>query len=521
MSKQALISLPLLALTFFALVGCPESKQANDPPTMNTGADGSATSDKNSATAAESAYGSGAGATPPGDELFVGWPKPKLAIVITGKQEGYLEPCGCAGLENQKGGLARRQTFLTQLAHDGWPTVALDLGGMAGRFGQQAEIKYQLAAEALATMGYAAVGFGPKDLRLPDGLRTVVANDQDHRYVSANVNVLEQTQPYRVVEAGGKKVGITSILGDEYRAEVNNDDVTIKSPREALAAIVPKMQQECDFLVLLAYAKLDESEALAKEFPQFDVVVTAGGADVPPHELAKVDGTHTALVEVGHKGMYAIVLGLFDDKEQPLRYQRVPLDARFADAPNMKQLMVAYQEQLKQLGLDGLGAREKIHPRSQKAGDLAGQFTGSAKCGECHKIAYEIWSKSKHSHATESLEKAVPSRLADPECLSCHVTGWSPQEYLPYAGGFTSLEQTPLLAGNGCENCHGPGAAHVAAEAGRDLVLRGQWREAMKLSKTTAKEQQCAKCHDEDNSPEFDKKGFDYYWSKIEHKGKN
>ncbi len=36
---------------------------------------------------------------------------------------------------------------------------------------------------------------------------------------------------------------------------MNNDDVTFKNPREALAAIVPKMKQECDFLVLLAYAK--------------------------------------------------------------------------------------------------------------------------------------------------------------------------------------------------------------------------------------------------------------------------
>jgi len=151
---------------------------------------------------------------------------------------------------------------------------------------------------------------------------------------------------------------------------------------------------------------------------------------------------------------------------------------------------------------------------------LSGQFTGSAKCGECHKTAYDIWSKSKHAHATESLVKAIPPRLADPECLSCHVTGWSPQEFLPYAGGFKSLEETPLLAGNGCENCHGPGAAHVAAEAGRDLVLRGQLRESMKLSKAMAETQQCAKCHDPDNSPEFGHKGFAFYWSKIEHKGK-
>ena len=61
--------------------------------------------------------------------------------------------------------------------------------------------------------------------------------------------------------------------------------------------------------------------------------------------------------------MYAIVLGLPEEKDQPPRYQRVPLDIRYADSPDMKKLMADYQEQLKQLGFDGLGIREKLHPR--------------------------------------------------------------------------------------------------------------------------------------------------------------
>ena len=37
--------------------------------------------------------------------IFVDWPQPQLALVFSGEMDGYLEPCGCAGLENQKGGL--------------------------------------------------------------------------------------------------------------------------------------------------------------------------------------------------------------------------------------------------------------------------------------------------------------------------------------------------------------------------------------------------------------------------------
>ena len=47
--------------------------------------------------------------------IFVGWPKPKLALVITGNQEGYLEPCGCAGLDRMKGGMSRRYSLFREL----------------------------------------------------------------------------------------------------------------------------------------------------------------------------------------------------------------------------------------------------------------------------------------------------------------------------------------------------------------------------------------------------------------------
>ncbi len=47
--------------------------------------------------------------------IFVDWPKPKLALLFSGAQQGYIEPCGCAGLENQKGGLSRRHELMKKL----------------------------------------------------------------------------------------------------------------------------------------------------------------------------------------------------------------------------------------------------------------------------------------------------------------------------------------------------------------------------------------------------------------------
>ena len=62
------------------------------------------------------------------DPIFEGWEKPQFALFLTGGQDGYIEPCGCTGLENQKGGLLRRDSLRKQLIAKGWKLVPLDAG---------------------------------------------------------------------------------------------------------------------------------------------------------------------------------------------------------------------------------------------------------------------------------------------------------------------------------------------------------------------------------------------------------
>jgi hypothetical protein len=150
-------------------------------------------------------------------------------------------------------------------------------------------------------------------------------------------------------------------------------------------------------------------------------------------------------------------------------------------------------------------------------------FVGSKQCQECHESAYETWENSPHFHATDVLvnpeERDIP-RHFDPECLSCHVTGWDPQNYRPYLSGYLDLQKSLHLHGSGCENCHGPGSEHVAAERGDDDVtedVRAARQAAMQLQLENA-EQHCMKCHDLDNSPDFHKDGaFAEHWEEIEH----
>jgi hypothetical protein len=454
--------------------------------------------------------------------IFTDWPAARAVLVITGELDGYIEPCGCTGKENQKGGLSRRQNFLRAVEEAGWPLVAVDVGNQVKRFGRQTEAKFQSIVDGLRAMKVAAVGFGPGDLRLPaEELVAAVAavGDQPTPFVSANVGLLGLdagiTPKFRVVEAGGLKIGITSVLGDQELARIKNADIEFAPAGAALATVAAELAKAgCDHQVLLAFATPDETKALAAKHPQFDIVVTAGGADEPPLELPTLPGG-AKLVELGHKGMFAVAIGFFTAKDKPVRTQRVPLDARWGESKDMIDLLGTYQQKLETLGLDGLGLVPIRHPTGRR-------FAGSEACAECHQHAYDIWKETPHATALTTLEEQKPRRDGDPECLSCHVTGWAPQRFEPFEGGFTGMKTSPQLAHQGCENCHGPAAAHTAVERGdvrASEAERDRLRQELVLTLATPEGKQkavnnCLECHDLDNSPQFD---FDEYWPQVEH----
>ena len=466
-------------------------------------------------------------------ELFKDWPQPKLVFFLTGQQMGYIEPCGCTGLANQKGGLARRFALIKELRDQrGWEVVPLDVGNQIMRYGKQSEIKFQKTADALRQMGYRAVALGADDLKLTPGdlLAATNPDDKPSIFTSANVALLDNslTPRFHVFEQGGKKIGVVAVLGDAAEQKLQGDELIHSPALASLKKYADEVKAEkCDLYVLLAHATIEETQKLAQEVPLFDLVVTSGGVGEPTHELVPMKGTKALLAQVGTKGMYAGVVGVFEDPKQPLRYQRIPLSAQYEDAPEMIKLLADYQKELQTLGLAELGATELPHESGHK-------FTGSAKCGECHTKAFAVWEKTPHAHATDSLQKPpkeaetartkIP-RHYDPECLSCHVTGWDPQKYYPYKSGYLGLEKTPHLAHNGCENCHGPGSAHVAAEEGEQKPGAAEiqkLRDQLKLPLAGGVAQhRCAKCHDGDNDPDFSDKTFAKYWKQVEHKGKD
>ena len=454
---------------------------------------------------------------------FVDWEKPDMALVLTGLLEGYIEPCGCAGMERMKGGLSRRATFLSEMKEKGWPIAAVDTGLITNGYGFQEELKMDMAVNAFSLMDYAAIGISQNELRFPAHylLKFTVppSAEEQSLFVSANVGVYGfldlYTLPFKTFERGGVRIGVTSVIETSDTSPFDEKILT-KPAEERLAEILPQIKKEnCDHLILIAHGSAQFVNDLADRFPEFDIIMTGDSPTTPPVEPLRTEKGQF-IVEVGEKGKYAVVLGVYGDQ---VRYQRVALDSRYKQSKDVHLLMAEYQDVLRGLvegqGYKGLGLTSIESPNRP----LLGDYVGSAKCESCHEESYRVWRENRHSSAWQSISlvpptehSADPPRDCDPECVSCHVVGWNGSESFPYIGGFNNMKTTPHLANVGCESCHGPGSKHIEAEMGGDTALQDKFRDAMRLGDTA--KQVCYSCHDADNSPNFD---FDTYYKVIEH----
>jgi len=476
------------------------------------------------------------GALPAASDLVADWDEPVVTLFFSGSQQGYIEPCGCTGLENQYGGMLRRHSALRVLQERGWNLIKLDSGDQVKRFGQQPLIKMRRTFEALAgVMDYDVIGLGKGDLKIPsiDLAQTMIKMPmQNYPFVCANVEVVDPAvcQKYKVLERNGKRIGVTMILGEEYFEELSRTDgITLRPVRATLQEVIPQLKGErCDATILVVAASTEQCRLLAQEFPDFDLLITTDCGGEPTLEPEQVPTSRGSMpmVQVGIKGMYIGLVGFyFDNDIAKIKYERVPLDARFEDSEQMKQVFISYQNDLKRLWLSGNFA--DIQPRPHPTGHF---FVGSEVCADCHGREYEIWEDGNsgnggpHKHATASLtdpnERSWVQRHYDPECVSCHMTGWNPQGYFPYQSGYLNHLQDEHLYDNGCENCHGPGSAHVDAERNNknDSALLQKLRAQVRVTLDEARQSACMQCHDLDNSPDFLKEGaFDKYWPEIEH----
>ncbi len=120
-----------------------------------------------------------------------------------------------------------------------------------------------------------------------------------------------------------------------------------------------------------------------------------------------------------------------------------------------------------------------------------GDTVGAAACRSCHKAEHKGW--SKHAHAAALDDLGDDRGRAD--CVACHATRVA---YGEVGASSSSLDAFREDEGVGCEACHGPGGAHVAAPTATNIVALGESCPECVL------EAICTSCHDTANDPGWD-----------------
>ncbi|MGF1580636.1 MAG: multiheme c-type cytochrome [Gemmataceae bacterium] len=499
-------------------------------------------------------------------EPFAGWDTPKMAIVLSGQNYGYIMPCGCS--QPQYGGLARRYNFVESLKKKGWPVVAFDLGDVPGkRSSPQRKLKYEYAMKALSVIGYRAVTIGKLESDI-DSLLEYTLNHQEPPVVVANfapdsdIDQLNLTKPWKLVE--GEKhppIAVMGMIGADTQQRINNPlfqffdkgerpNATII--RQTLMSMGRKTAGKAPVTILLYQGDFTGAKACAQfcaqerlrnpKFPRLDVILCNSDKHTaePPETPLRVEGTPTQIIRAGHKGKYVGVLGVFAHprkaRHYTFRYQLALLSPKYQptkeDVVRNKVVDVfsEYAKIVKERNLIVKWPSSRHSTQVALEPKLKPSFVGSKRCRGCHRPAYKIWKDSAHYHAFDTLvdlndkpHEYPPHREHDAECVKCHVVGF--EHTTGYRDMLTAGEKMKFrleaLKGVGCESCHGPCSMHVEDPQNKAFhPLINPWKAQPGMSPEAERKRKlkidvfCQNCHDQENDVNWK---FEKRWPKIIH----
>lgn len=365
-------------------------------------------------------------------------------VIVSGDTFGYLSPCGC--VKPMSGGIRRRVTAIHSLKG---PTnnLILDTGGLVKDTSRQSEMKAETLAQ---TMSYATVD-------------AVHLSEDDGRLGSAMVDAVERLSKAKLItHTQVFHKGPFVVLGADTLAQAGE--------------VMSSISGEKAIPILLFGGSRDEARKLAEDFPALHLIVYRTASNPPSEE--EVVGK-TWLVTPGEKGKNVLRLTWNGVKFEKYEVRHLGPDVH--DDPKASQAFQTYLNRVRD---------EKLFEQMpRKEGK---DFAGTKLCSSCHQEEGDIWHKSSHRKALDTLEKENQDR--DPDCVSCHVVG------AEFTTGYMSRKATPNLSDVGCESCHGPGKAHAMAPKKYEMGKVGA--------------ASCMPCHNPNHSPGFD---FQKYWPKIAH----
>jgi hypothetical protein len=358
---------------------------------------------------------------------------------------------------------------------------------------KEQQLNADYLCRAFEMLDYDAIGLGEMDFAFGAGY--LRAKQKEHGLPFVTTNAVDSRTgepvfaPYVVRERDGFRVGFLSVISPERHiiaqaeSALLDSDVRLDDPTEAVLKWLPRIRAECDLVVLLSHSGIETSKFLAEDL-EVDVVVVGHYPSIQ-NDPEKVGNAVIAMAGVKADRYGTLDLTVAGDgsitafdgdairllKDGPANGDLVALEGEWDKA---------VQDQRREFQLEA--QRERDAALAGKLTDdihTRGGVFGAESCKSCHQGVYDSWMQTPHATAFARLAEA--DAWDNPECVGCHVTGISDKHYV------VDVNVSPETWNVQCEECHGL-AVHHARDG----------------SYVTQGEATCRKCHDPENSPEFD-----------------
>ena len=423
------------------------------------------------------------------------WEASEISIQFTADIRGRLVPCGC--FLGQMGGLTRIATLFRGMP--GKPVLRLDAGDAIEGAADFQRIEHLAILRAFASLDYAAANIGHREAQLSLGQLRELRGKSPVPLLSANLLDASTRQPvfetHRILK-NPARVAIVGVVDPRGFSEPLGDGLVIEKMETALGNLLPKLKAEADFIVLLAFTDEATMHALAREFYEIDVIL-GGNVSQPAQKLERENRSVILYTANQSRAVGTLSLELTAPHQVKVNAGEVVLVSdKIPEDAAIRQLAAEYRAEIRRTKLD-LDDPAKLGADMVPGVKSSADFAGSEACLGCHAAAAEVWKESHHSRAFATLIRHDAD--ADPNCLGCHTVGFGSP------GGYRREFGAEKLINVGCENCHGPGAPHVAART------RGA-TDAAKFRPLGAGD--CQKCHHGEFSRPFD---YDQFWPLIQH----
>jgi len=383
----------------------------------------------------------------------------KVTILLTMSNYGYIQACSCG--QEALGGLGRRATVLDDLRKKHPNALLIDAGDIV-RLDTQ-EIATKTIVQSMEAMRYDGVRVGMFDAQSQSGARLLRAS---------KLPLFEAGFTPKVFERNGVRIAVFDVPMVKPRTIYPLDELT---PKIGLA--FADARQRADVVVALTQMSTAETEQFVNSLVK---------ADLAPDILVTDTLASPELKQVGpimevNSGVNGKYVSVFEVEVHPggkptIKHESVPVLLDIAERADVEKLVNDYRAAV-DLGIQVVKLTE---------------FDSSAECASCHEevshtTAYQVWQKTRHSHALKTLQEDETnppkgSAARSPQCLSCHLGSYQ---------RFQVIDKRSL--GVECITCHTT-EAHT--------------------KKGFVPETVCLQCHDKDNSPHWD---FTNYTARIRH----